>query len=508
MKVFSRHIGWPVLAGALLFSSCIRDTLSECEIQADSATDTRARMTLNLVPLSLGTANADVTEMIKSLRVIIINETTLEDGTTERYVEYNQYFNFSGDPENGDMFSGPGEPAAGFRYIITRNTVPGLKKFYLVANETSVNSVNFQTTTALPEGIEAGMTLHDFLDFYSEDYIADLDYPHGAPQAGAPKGTEFETLVNSLYYTPEFLQQQKQTGVMDEEGETPVYKYEIFLPYTSYYTYSLISKEQLEAGEQGSLNMLDGVMYLIPAATKFRFKFQNYRDQDVEIPSLFISGLASDMYLFAQVDLSKEGEKTFNGKKMWWVDWLAAVALESQKPDYDDKTSNDIFNSRVGWINNFTVPASAYPSATMGEYEGEERPGMIQLVQNENFTVPHRVSGDPVTGVPGTSWTGYFYFPESRNMVKQNVTDENGNVVSQIDVQRYNLTITMKETLLDAESAVRDTPIGNLGSMFRDTNTLITIVMRDSKDVGAYAQIEPWSVTHTNGNVIEDNSPL
>lgn len=491
-----------MLPALMAFSSCSNDKLDEDGSQSGAKSKLMPRITLNITPISIGSTNANVTEMIKSLRIIMLNEVTLSDGSTQSYVEFNRFLDFYGEFDDG-MFSGPGEVANTFRYIITRNSVPGVKKFYLVANETEVSAVNFQmgVNDNLPAGLSQGMPLHDFFETYGIDYIEDLNYPlDETPEKGTPKGKEFEKWVNCIYYTPQFTQTQQTMG----DGTT---RNVIFLPYSSQYTYTLATQADIDAGKvNGAVNILDGVMYLVPAATKFQFKFRNYRDKDVEIPSLKLSGIASDMYLFAQVDPGEQ-TKTYMSKSYWWVDWLALVAAESQKPDYEDPTSNGGFNNRVGWISNFTLPESAYPQSTQDEFEGEPRPGTMELVDDTYITVPGRVSGDPISGVPGITLTGYYYLPESRNMVKQDITNENGEITGTIDVQRYFLTLTMGETLENSQKVTKDTPIGNLGSMFRDTNTLITVTMRDSKDVGAYAEIAKWNVTHTSGNVIEDNTP-
>ena len=502
MKVFSRHISYFALLPALLLSSCIYD-VDNCD-EPTQRESLKPRMALNIMPVSMGVANADVTEMISSLRIVILSETTDEEsGETTSYVEYNEYFDFAGEIDNG-MFSGPGEVANTFRFIITRNTVPGLKKFYLIANENRVTPISFQDVTSLPEGIENGMMLHDFLNYYSADYIADLDYPETGtkPEEGAPKGAEFETLVNTIYYTPEFtqIQQDISTGT----GKRNV----IFLPYTSFYTYQLASKSDIDSGKaQGAVNILDGNMYLIPAATKFRFEFQNYRPDPVVIPSFKLAGMASDMYLFAQVygnDLNKDfGDK----KNLWWVDWLANVSAASQA--YPNPDDNLAFSSAFGWMNLYNIPDDAFDYDTEGDImDNALRKGVIELVEDPDnpWEVPANTSGNSVQGPPGYMYTDYYYLPESRYMVDFPMYDDNGDFVKNESLQAYYLKLYMISGPNADLSAVKDTQIGNLGSLFRNTRTYITIKMRDALDVGAYAQLEPWDESHTNGTVQEEPS--
>lgn len=503
MKFLLKHISFFVLASALCLVACRNEDMPEQENEPFTRNES-PRISLNIIPLTLGTASADVTEMIKSIRVIILNEVALPEGGTECYVEYNQYFNFQGDPEKGDMFSGPGEAASHFRWIITRNTVPGLKKFYLIANETMVEGINFQTDSELPEGVSAGMTLHDFLELYGEDYIADLDYPLLAPEKDDPKGAEFEELVNCLYYTPNFQQQEQKLS----DGTS---RNVIFLPYTSHYQVALASRDDIESGNaEGAINMLNGEMFLVPAATKIRFKFQNYRPDPVTIPSFKLGGMASDMFLFAQVG-SVEGKdlyKDFGAQKnLWWVDWLAKVSEASYS--YPEPEDNLAFSTAFGWINDYSVPEDAFDYDPEGDImDNTQIQGVIELVEDpeEPWEVGARNSTNALQD-PGEFSTGYFYLPESRFMVTVDVVNDQGEFTGTQDIQAYYLKLHMISGSDGTLSAVKDTQIGNLGSMFRNTNTFITIKMRDALDVGAYAQIEDWEESHTNGTVLEDTLP-
>ncbi|MCH5224789.1 MAG: hypothetical protein J1D77_02275 [Muribaculaceae bacterium] len=504
MNQLTRHKSFfsrlPFLAAGivLMISGCRSEDTPETPEEEQILTQS-PRISLNISPLTLGVASEDVTEMIKSLRIIILNEVELDDGTTECYVEYNQYFNFQGNPQSGDMFGGGGEMASTFRWIITRNTVPGLKKFYLVANETMVEDIKFQTDMQLPDGIEEGMTLHDFLNYYGADYIANLDYPLLAPEEDDPKGAEFEALVNTLYYTPTYLQTSQQ---LSGGGERNV----IFLPYTSYYEVEMASGEDIATGKStAGINFLDGMMYLVPAATKIRFTFQNYRPDPVKILSFKLGGMASDMFLFAQVG-GKDLYKDFGAlKKIWWIDWLSKVSEASYgfpKPD-----ENLAFSTSYGWMNDYTVPSDAFAYDPEGEVmDNGKRYGVIELVEdsNEPWEVPENSSGNAVQGDPGELPTGYFYLPESRYMVEFPMFDDQGEFTENQELQAYYLKLYMVSGDNGQLAAVKDTQIGNLSSMFRNTNTFITIKLRDALDVGAYAQIEDWVEGHTTGTVLED----
>lgn len=501
MKIISKYIspGFVVLSSFLL-SSCINEYFAEETVSVDSKRN--PSITITVLPISLGNASAEVTEMIKSLRIIMLSEVTLENGMKESYVEYNQLFDFQGEYTNDEIFSGPGEVASTFRLIITRNSVPGLKKFFLVANEGMIEEIKFQTESTLPQGITEGMALHEFLSHYGADFIENLEYPDidSTPEKGKPKGFEFESLLNCLYYTPEFSQKQQSMGDGSQRNV-------IFLPYSSYYSYEMATVEDIQTGQSHGINILDSKMYLVPSATKFRFEFQNYRPHPVTIPSFKLAGMASDMFLFAQVGTNenKDKWKDFGDEKnLWWIDWVAKVnELSKSIWNPDDNLS---FSSAFGWIQDYSIPNSAIDKTVEEIMDNDTRYGVIELVKNPNepWEVPKNTTGDPIQGPPGTLKTGYFYFPESRYMVDFKIYNDNGELEEIQSNQAYYLKLSMISGENGDLRAVKDTQIGNLGSLFRSTDTYITIKMRDALDVGAYAQIEAWEESHTNGTVQEE----
>lgn len=438
---------------------------------------------LNISPLSGSSRSTNgPVERISSLRIVMLNNDK---------IEFNHFFPIDNSGNSSQVGSGneanPGANVDGFNYRYEFPTFKGTKSFFLIGNEQVARKVKFQVDDVdmsqypgfaqlkAESETDEGISLSKVLSFFTNptpDNFTDLP-------------GEFALVMKSLYFTPDY---------------TPNSGNNIYLPYSAYY-------QGYEISEEAETASYPITMYLVPGATRFRFQFRNLRDNDVEVPSCYISGLASDMYLFGKVDSSEETKK-FNSKDYWWVDWMECIAQMSNNGDYDDGISNGVFNNRYGWISKFEIPTSAYPDATKGEYKGEDRPGMFQLIEGTNyFMVGGRVSGDPVTGFPGTSSTGYFYYPESRNIVDQNIVDEDGKIVGTTKVQKYYLTITMRETQNNDPGTTMDTEIGNLSSMFRATNTLITITMRDKSHVGAYAEPERWNVTHTSGNLIEDSTP-
>lgn len=525
MNFISRHITQlAVLVISLIgLAGCVNSQIEEVETPSVSREpgEESPRITLAITPLSQTRASAGVKEMIHSLRIIMLNETTIEDEKV-KYVEINEYIDLT----NHEHYPGAKDELANesFRYVFTRATVAGKKKFYLIANEEKVIDIKFQlgSNLTLPDGINDGMTLTNFLNSFTPDYIPEFDYTDDAPEEKEPTGEQFESLINSLYYTPDFSEE-----IIEADAAGNVIDSKIYLPYTSHYEFDLYTQSDIDSGNapaNATPNVIEQTLYLVPNATKFKFEFQNYRpDYGVEISKMRISGIASDMYLFPQLKddegnlVTTELYKTYNSKSYWWIDWLSKISEASK--NVTDPTQNGTMNSGYGWISTYQLPATAYPKSTEwlynkelrpGIYEEELRPGtfdIVSIMKKENIFVPMLQEGDPVTGVPGTTSTGYFYFPESRNLVDQDIYDDSGKYVNTIKVQRYFLNLEMKSVEQGSQTVIKDTPIGNLGSMFRDTNTLITITLRDSRDVGAYAQLENWGVSHTNGNVIEDNTP-
>lgn len=484
---------------SLALAGCSQE---EADTTGSSAGSTAVpRMTLNISPLTLGVTSQDVEEKIQSLRVIILSEQVSDNGETQSFVEYNKYFNFAGNGQQGDMFSGEGEPAASFRMIISRNSVPGIKKFYLIANEEKVKDIKFKTGSSLPLEVKEGMDLHDFLEYYTPDFIQNLEYTDETPEKGDPKGAEFENLVNCIYFTPEYNQEPK--------GTTEAPRYVIFLPYTSQYTYTLATQADIAEGKApDAVNILNTTMYLVPGANKFRFCFQNYRPDPVKITSFKISGIAPQMYLFAQVSGNDLNKDFGSQKKLWWVDWLAAVSDASHShQEVEDNTS---FNSLYGWINTFDIPQDVYEGTQEDTMDNDTRSGVLELVEDgENYPwkVAQNQSDDPIKGPPGEFSTGYFYVPESKYLVDFPQFDDNGKEAGIRSMQAYYIKLYMISGENDDLNAVKDTQIANLGSLFRNTNTYITIKMRDALDVGAYAEISPWEESHSSGTVLEEEVP-
>lgn len=304
MKEISRHIlSIIILIGCILgMESCINDNASDCDGTTTGTQDKdQLRLVLHISSLDAGDPQSpDVTEKIKSLRVIILNEKNnkicLE--CNKKVIDSETTFN-----------------ANQFQHIFTWSTIEGIKHFYLFANEESVQSVKTSE-----EG--EPNSLSDLLDSYTPD---------------TTKATDFAEVIKSVYFEP-----KSAYDISDNS---------IYLPYTAYY-YGY----EMKIGEYLSENM-----YLVPVATKFTFNFINKRANPVSVGKIALSTIDTHNYLFANID-EEDQFKTFGDEdetELYWIDWLAKIAEESHK--YGDFDKNENFNNKYGWISTYKIPGETVP---------------------------------------------------------------------------------------------------------------------------------------------------
>lgn len=229
-------------------------------------------------------------EKIKSLRIIL-----LSDG----FVEYNQKIDFTG-----------GEDAPGFVYNFSRTTVPGNKRFYLLANEESVNNIN------------PGKSEEEALTTLLASYLNEELPASGTAGSQSGKAQELEDLLNSISFSPEY-----QT---DDAS--------VFLPYSSYYGGITVSANEKKVSK---------TMYLVPVATKLTFRFTNYRRYDLELQKLEFSSFSDKNYLMANLE-DGEKNKEFNSESLYWIDWLHSVNTSSW--------ANNWAPTDNVWIMNYNLP--------------------------------------------------------------------------------------------------------------------------------------------------------
>ncbi|MCH5229770.1 MAG: hypothetical protein J1F12_07250 [Muribaculaceae bacterium] len=545
MKFISKQqLGILTLSLAGVLTGCTNEPETPLNGASEGSTgDIRPLITLNISSLTTG-YDARVTERITSLRIIILSET---DGKT--YVEWNKHIDLTAE---GNY---TGTSANTFNYIFSRSTVPGVKKFYLIANEETVNSVSFDDMD-VPEWLETGGSLSDVLNHFGREYIPgyddyqiykdEEDYPEISEEQ--PKGEELLDIFSHIYFTPEYN---------IDNGN-------IKLLYSSYYEgFEIIDPRATRSSKWGGSHtrdensegleidisdlrpedyQVDNNFYLVPCATKFYLEFVNYRINSLKINSAEIGGIADTNFIIPQLEDS-EKEKLLGGKKVWWTDWLAAVSKASHSyPEYEPNIG---FNSENGWISDFRVPADAYSLSedpepgkdSIGNEPEESEEIEIKgwryfLEVSDNRTIGGYGTEDSNKSKPTVREYGPFYLPESHFLVpvksQGSETEEETNSSGEIDEvdsestdnivedpsepevrvmeQKYYLTMDLEDTGKEEDKKPNFTnvEIGNLNSMFRSTCLRIRVTMIDWNNAGAFAQIRPWNEHYTNGYLTEE----
>lgn len=426
MKRISKHIYSIIIAilCAFVMESCIYDRGSDCDGIIAGTQDTNPLLlVLHISPVDTR-ALQQITEeeKIKTLRIIILNDGKLE---CNKLIEINN----------------PGPLAAhNFQYIFTWPTVAGEKKFYFIANEESVNKIQYQSAEELPN-IQS-RTLSDLLSSYEPDL---------------EKDTDFEKVMKSIYFSP--------TYTPDENGD-------IYLPYTTVY-------EGFEAKKDQHLGELK--MYLVPVATKFTFKFINKRSNDVRINEISVSSVNTENFLFANIGDNEKYKEFEQGKKLYWIDWLAKIAEESHKNEgyYD----NENFNNKYGWILDYNMPTTT--QAITAEFVNS---GNAKEIKGTGMDLENLAA-------PGELTLGAYYVPESQNKnpKEEDVTEQHYDIKLDLqDVTEGEIVPNFNESLT----------ISNLKSLFRNTSVVITITMSEGT-VEAYAEIADWNKKSAYGWVTD-----
>ena len=425
----------------LAVSAFCMATLSACSQQEDlpdAMVEGESQISLQIASLTTRSSgpSTDSKEKIKSLRIIMIS-----DG----FIEYNSIVNF----EAGKEMPSYNDPnveekdydynADDFVYTLKRSTVAGNKKFYLIANEGSVNNVKFELEEGeiLPEGLNEGMTLSSFLNHYTYEKLP----PQGTlGYDNSGNGREFEKLLNAAYFEPDY---------------TPSKDGNIYLLYTSYY-------DGITAENNPEVTIWK-TMYLVPAATKFTFKFYNYRRKEAEVMSVSISKLNDQNFVMPKLDPSEKTKK-LNGDETYWIDWLEEVGK---------KTQSDTTYNNMGWITRYYVPQSSKLDSVVFE-KGEADWSIARLEDKNN--APSKTLGP-------------YYLPESKY-------DNNYSITS--------IRVGARE-VGDEEISYNEEPmmIDNLVSLFRATHVMVEVDMYESM-VEIYCEIVPWTLVRFQGYVQEE----
>ena len=440
MTAITRYISYFIIAALLACGvwGCDRGFDPD---EPDLDGEEKYMLLLHVMPIAAGeTADAtatEVTERIKSLRIIVLTVPDEEsDGTTASTpkIEYNKL---------EDIKEGK---ASAFEHPVSLWLTKGKKDIYLIANEESVDDIQYS-----PEMAGLPTMFSTFLERY--DLLKN-------PEADA---AEFKKAVEAIYFKPNY--------VIDGQKR-------IYLPYTSYY--------QLEVKEEEENNPTKNnpTMYLVPVATKFTFKFINKRDNDVTVSKISVKGTDTHNFLLAHVG-EDEYEKDFvneDGKttSLYWIDWLAKVSEATH-----GAADNAAVNEKYGWISDYKIPAGSKNAET------------DFIAETDQVIVPTQKKDPAGDGSeldePGVLVLGPYYRPESRR--EKTVTDEEGKETRE---HEYLLTLDLKDSKSGDGPEFINIPIENLHALFRNTSVYITVTM-SSGDVEVYAEISDWNRHEANG---------
>lgn len=362
-----------------LFGSCINDYYPVEEIPAEHKP---AALAVRVGLASATRADNDSAEKMHSVRLVLLDDSGK--------VEYNEHLGLSQyfGSEGTDLFD------YGNRYRVI-STFPGRKKIFIIANEESVTEVQGAAGFVTPA------TLTQVL-------------------SSKPAGSEgFETLVNALYFVPD---------------------YDRNLVMTSCYEFEVAEPDKYDRVERKEF-------WVVPAATKFTFTVKNYRSAAVSIEKMSVSALANSIYLMGHVG-EQDLYKTKDGNRHWWVNWLRLVSEESH--DYPENPDNSDFNSRHGWISDYTLPAAAVHADR----------DMTSNAINVGAAV---TGGSSIT--PATLTLPSVYSAESRYM-------SGGS-------HNYTLKISIKDSA-DGKTYDFENKMSKVGALFRNTNVMVYISLNES----------------------------
>ena len=464
-------------------------------ISKPSANQNRLFIHVNTVTPFPGTATSNrVKEKIKSLRVIILSGD---------YIQVNDLVIFDEEKD-----------ASTFIYNINKPMIEGEKKFYFIANEESLGDVLFQPiqNVTLPSEVTSKTSLTEILnlDIFRAIEIHEDGDNEESNSVGTEEGANnennnsidtsdwatnanmLENMLNSIYFSPTYNILSNNTENSGNFGNNEnVYDYWqpsgiIYLPYSVYYSENDITlKTVYEDSEGNPTGGFEATMYMVPVATKFEFHFTNYRSNPVELSDLKVTQFDNNNFLFARVgdsDLKKKLPE--EADPIYWPDWLEKIA-ELSWDNITTSDQNNTFNTQYGWISGYFIPnVSSKNPVTF--------PPNINAAK---ATIPSYTKDASGEIIGGQLDLGPFYLPESLNT-------NDGQ-------QWYGLNFTVKDKVTNVEFKFENdengSPIAieNIGSLFRDTQVVINVKMKEGEALveGVYAEIMPFNKKESWGFV-------
>ena len=338
--------------------------------------------------------------------------------------------------ECNTLINVPDMPAKEYSYIFRWNSKPGAKDIFVLANESSVSG---QLTTQL--------------NSYRE-------------KSGAGG---FDDWLENYNFSPNYDVDTKNN---------------VFLPYS--YCYRGLTPKP---GEVNTINA-----WLVPVAAKFIFNFINKRTNAVKVKGISMSYANVSNYLLAHLG-KDEITKKYNGKSLYWVDWLAEISKNSWGST--SSGANDEYNKEVGWISEYYLP---YPNDSQ-EYIFV-REGSEDVFEVDGATKTEEEGVETVN--PGKHTTPVYYLPESVNYRRpgEEVAGQNDetdtDVTDELKEQRFYLTLLMEDAETSTAPDFNNVAIPNLLALFRNTYVIIDFTMTEG-EIDVYAEIAQWNYKRANG---------
>lgn len=422
----------------LALGSCINDSAPDMP-DGPSANNGRVEFVLRIGALASEAPKSpsDIQELVKSLRIIIIDKSG--------FIEVNEKVDLESEEYLADRFS----------YVFRKEMKANTKKLFLLANEESVGQFQLPEDPDFTADIPTS-SLSAMLAYFAEEPEPEDDDAPGLQF----RGPLFEKVLNNLYF--------------DNDYESIRSGNKIYLPYSAYY-------------ELGIFDMNDTHMtrpfYLVPVATKIDFEVINYRRYGVTFDDIIISSADKSNYLNASLP-AESRLMEYNGRQVWWIEWLQACAQESQIAD-----DNVAFNEKWGWIDAYSMPTENRVDYSLNRLK-------------ENWYMQPMIDKDN----PDHQFFGPCYVPESKNIIE--VEDEETGIKSYR--QSYTLTFKIIETIEDAsgitykEKTLANYEIDTMKALFRATHIKVFVELFE-KAIEIYAEIVPWRLVPFRGYVQQED---
>lgn len=378
------------------------------------------KVKLRIAPLYEYERSAESVEIIKSLRIIL----TDKDGKLKanRYVSLtDEYATFLELPQTLEF-----------------ETTTGLNHVYVIANEESVENYSIEGEANTDNQKSLSERLNSF--FEGNSSVGDF--------------------LNSIYFEPDYSKP---------------------IPQSSYYELNV--KETTNVTEP----INEFKVYLVNVATKFELNFYNYRNEPVTFKSISIDKIADQNYLMARIDqedlFKTVEEDDSQPKEYWWVDWLKAVADDTNDHPNLDNTddSNDLINDKWGWLKGYHLPNAA-----------KHDNAYILAPDDDSWTVEKSTPQTGKAPEPGKlEGKGPFYFPESKYIPE--------GEKSQVYLMNFTI-LTTNGT--ETEEKIFQSELGYVTTLFRNTFITVNIELY-SGQILIYVEIGKWKENDPVYGIIE-----